>query len=168
MLVIAFIVLVIVIVKTMNPKKTMWQKKTNRSSASEPECSHVHISRVYSVFTQMEAQAQEGSFAVFVFSSSDRPAPNDAVNLQFSVENSHAGFDWLLRTPRNIEDRSRFVQLAESMNYTVDQRQNNGVQSLRVEGNNLPQLCVAIMQELYGLNLDDKVYLYTMGFDWQE
>ncbi len=158
MLVIIFIILVIVIIKIVGVKKTSASGRDFRIS----------VRQVPQVFEQLQEQNQNGSFAVFIFNPKGQPLPEDTVNLQFSIEDSQAGFDWVLLTQRNISDELRFRELAESAGHTVVPREGNGVHSLRVEGDDLPAFCLSLMQELYDLSTRDTIYLLVDGFDWRQ
>jgi len=161
MLTIVFIILAIIIVRTMMPKGFSPFKPAKQKHYTIP------VSRIGKVFDQIKEQVYEGSSAVFIFNTWERPSRNDAVNLQFSVVNSRTGFDWILLTRRNIEDHKRFEQLAKSLGHTVVPQEKNGVYSLRVEDGDLPSLCLNVMQQFYGLNISNTVYLLAEGFRWR-
>ena len=53
--------------------------------------------QVPAAFARLNALAKDETFTVFVFSPGSGPFnPDEAINLQFSFEDGHIGFDWVL------------------------------------------------------------------------
>ncbi len=128
---------------------------------------NVKVSDIEMVFAKLNAAQRDGSFAAFVFTPSPGNSPENAVNLQFSVENGCVGFDWVLLAPANLRDQNRFGEFAKARGYSVSERETNGVKYLRIEqGGSLPRLCEAVTSEMYGLSATSDIDLITEGFSW--
>jgi hypothetical protein len=100
----------------------------------------VEVTDIPEVFSRLQSSNNYPAFAVFIFAPPDRPASADSINIQFSMEDGNPGFDWVLLSPTNIEDRDRFVAFAESKGYDAREMEMNNVRYLRVEGGDLVQL----------------------------
>ena len=89
------------------------------------------------------------------------------MNLQFSIEQSRVGLDWVLLAPSNVRDKERFAQFASARGYRVFEREMNKVKYLRVEdGGSLPDLCKAVIHDLYFISPESQLDLLTDGFAW--
>ena len=118
------------------------------------------------ILAAVSASTRTPTFAVFVFTTPDQPDTKDAVNLQFSLENGRAGFDWVLLAPRNIKDKDSFVGYLHRRDYTFSERKMNGVAYLRIEDGDLVQLCSDVVTRLYGRPRDEPMDMIVEGFDW--
>ncbi len=145
----------------------------------------VSVSDIPLVFNEVSEQKIERSFATFI-----HEVNGSQVNVQFSYENGKAGLDWVMRTPRNKKDKKQFLKLAESMNYTVSEKEMNGVEYLRIENDDklpklvfpdgnggynelprekaIPFLCTRVFRVMYGLSDDDEVYMYFEGVKFEK
>jgi hypothetical protein len=119
------------------------------------------------VLEQVRTSSGDPTFAVFMFSTADRPRSEDALNIQFSVENGKAGFDWVLVAPRNIEDESRFLDFARQRGFEPTRLEMNQVKYLRVEAGDIAKLCSDVIREMYRTPASTKIELITEGFEWR-
>ena len=126
----------------------------------------VSLSDIPEVFARLESSSSYPAFAVFIFAPPDRPASADSVNIQFSMEDRRPGFDWVLLSPTNIEDRARFLEFAESKGYEAQEFEMNNVRYLRIENGDLVQLCSDVISEMYGLQRSEPIALIAEGFSW--
>ena len=118
------------------------------------------------ILAAVSASTRTPTFAAFVFTTPDQPEPKDAVNLQFSLENGRAGFDWVLLAPRNIKDKESFVEYLGRRGYSYSERKMNGVAYLRIEDGDLAQLCSDVVTRLYARPRDEPIDMIVEGFDW--
>jgi hypothetical protein len=127
----------------------------------------ISLGEIPAVFGKVDAAGKDGAFAAFCFRIADETVKNSAVNVQFSVEDGRAGFDWLLICEVNRRDREKFLALAQRMGHTVtEHKSKNGCEYLRTEDGDLAGLCRAVMVELYGLTEIAEVGLVWQGVDW--
>ncbi|HXB02440.1 MAG TPA: hypothetical protein VNV15_06445 [Opitutaceae bacterium] len=121
-----------------------------------------------SVFARLNALGKDETFTVFVFSPGSGPFnPDDALNLQFYVEEGRIGFDWVLLGLPNIRDREKYERLAASLGYKVVPKNKNGVNYLRTEEGDLPRLCEHVLYDLYGKKADSRIGLLILqGMPW--
>lgn len=82
---------------------------------------------------------------------------DDCPNLQFAIENSVLGLEWVLLGPRNIVDRSPVVRFIRKRGHKVETRQTNDVTCLRVETGDIGGLGQRIVEELYRMPSDADV-----------
>ncbi len=141
-----------------------WLVLRPRLAASETV---ITVDQIPRVFGQMAQSHANPTFAAFAFMTPDRPAVQDAINLQFSMEGGRPGFDWVLIAPRNIQDKDRFLAFAASAGYAASAKEMNGVKYLRVEDGDLPQLCMSVVTGMYGLKPSDQIDLIAEGFEWR-
>ena len=118
------------------------------------------------ILAAVSASTRTPTFAAFVFTTPDQQNPKDAVNLQFSLENGRAGFDWVLLAPRNIKDKDSFVEYLRLRGYSYSERKMNGVAYLRIEGGDLAQLCSDVVTRLYARPRDEPMDMIVEGFEW--
>ena len=106
-------------------------------------------------------------YAALIFSAPDRPSDQDALNLQISVENDKAGFDWVLLAPRNIEDQEKFRIFARAHGLEPVARSENGVSYLRVESPNVAKFAASVATEMYHHPASAPLGLVYEGFEWR-
>ena len=127
----------------------------------------VSLGEIPVVFAKVEAAGQDGTFATFCFRFADETVKDPAVNVQFSVDDGRAGFDWVLICEVNRRDREKFLALARKLGHTVtEHKARNGCEFLRAEDGDLAGLCRASIVELYGLAESAEMGLVWQGFDW--
>ena len=73
----------------------------------------IAVADVGEVFRQISAQGVETSFAVFAIPTGEEDK-DDALEIQFSVEDGKTGLDWILMSPANIEEKPKVIQYAAS------------------------------------------------------
>lgn len=129
---------------------------------------HVTVADIPHILAKVSTASRTPAFATLVFTTPDRPSPTDAVNLQFSRENGRVGFDWVLRSTRNIEDKAAFVGFITRRGYSFSERTLHGVTYLRIEDGDLAQLCTDVVIGLYARPRSDPMGLIVEGFKWDE
>ena len=127
----------------------------------------VKMADIPAIFKKLQAVGKDGSFAVFIFMPPGKSSPDEAINVQFSIERGQIGFDWVLLGPANIRDKEKYVQLAGRLGYKVVEREMNNVKYLRAEEGDLPSLCEASIRDLYSIPSDAELGLIPEGFSWQ-
>lgn len=127
----------------------------------------VTVSDIPRVLTALCVARSLPAFAVFMFAKPGSSNADDAVNLQFSLENGKAGFDWVLVAPVNIEDQTRFAAFAQAAGYEPKLAEMNRVQYLRVENGDLAQLCRQVITGMYGLSESEQMDMIVEGFEWR-
>lgn len=113
----------------------------------------------------LSASTQDPAFALFLL------APNgvketEALNLQLSLENRHAGFDWVLLSPTNIRDEQKFTEFARAAGYSPSMKEENNVRYLRVDDGDLAALCRDVITKLYKWPETEPMDLIVQGFEW--
>ena len=134
-------------------------------SRAAPTCI-VRPADISRVFRAVASTKKVATFAILTFSTPDRQTDDDAVSVQFSIEDGRVGLDWVLVGPRNIEDQSRFTLLAVSLGHKPQLKERNKVRYLRVVDGEIPALCAAVVSQLYGLGPTDQMELIVEGIEW--
>jgi hypothetical protein len=107
-------------------------------------------------------------FAVFIFNEAGHTRDEDAINVQFSVEDGRRGFDWVLLGAANVRDGKRYVAFAQSLGYQPTLVESNGVGYWRVEQGDLSSLCEAVITGMYQHPTDEPIEMIVEGFDWTQ
>lgn len=118
------------------------------------------------IFERLKQEGKDASFVVFIFQPAGKADRDDAVNIQFSVENGRAGLDWCLLGSTNVDDKDKFQRFVTAQGYEAELKELNGVKYLRVEQGDLPRLCQKVITELYGLGRDVELDMVVEGFSW--
>jgi hypothetical protein len=126
---------------------------SHRASANE----------IPAVLEQLQRGEGDPRFAVFMFVPADSK-DGEPVNLQYSVEKGVVGFDWVLRSPRNIADRVAITEFAKPLGYVLAEDEKSG--DLRVEGAWVAQLGIRLIRDFYRIDADARLDLMVEGFDW--
>lgn len=108
----------------------------------------IDVADVDEVFRQISAQGVETSFAVLIIQTGGQ---NDAVEIQFSIEDGKVGLDWILMSPANIEDKPKVIQYAKSKGVAWHEKEMNGWLYLRIEQGDLVGFCKSLIEDLYQL-----------------
>lgn len=119
------------------------------------------------LFRAFKKQAAGESYAGVIVSTGVGET-SEAPYIQFSLEQSRIGLDWLLNTRQGIADADRFSSLAKSLGQPVLEREQNGVKYLRVEQGDLLALAEAVLADLYDVKQSDLLRLQTSGIEWSE
>ena len=126
------------------------------------------VGLIPTIVKRLDATGHNDAFVVFIFTRpGEYESDETAVNLQFSIENSRLGLDWVLLGPRNIKDQDTIAQFIRARGHTLTERQTNGVRYLRTVDGDLAALGVQIAQQVYGLRNDMVVDLVAEGFEWK-
>lgn len=131
--------------------------------AGTPVCT---LEQIPDVFERLKQQGKNASFAVFMFQPPGKSKPDDAVNIQFSIEDGHIGLDWCLLGSTNIRDKEKWERFVTENGYTIQTKEQNRVNYLRIEQGDLPRLCQRVITELYGLGRDVELDMVVEGFSW--
>jgi len=126
------------------------------------------VRQVPSVVEQLTTNHKDPAWAhaIFIFfPAGERQSNKTEVNLGYFVENGKVGLEWSRFTRRNVADK--VVAFIEERHQAVLQQENR-IRYFRVEGENIIELGMQILQEFYHLPNNAKIGMYTDGFDWQE
>jgi hypothetical protein len=130
--------------------------------------SAVRVQQISAVVDQLTANAQEQSWAAFTFNPPSQSVTGDsAVNLQYSFEGGRVGLDWVLLAPRNVADKEKVSAFIKQQNHQLLEREVNGVRYLRVEGGDLANLGISMLNQLYGTDRDTEMDLFTGKFEFR-
>jgi hypothetical protein len=134
-------------------------KSANESTAT--------IAQMPAIVERLRSTGKDESFVVFRFAPPGTKLSDDtAVELQFSIEGSRAGLDWVLLAPRNIADETRIADLARSLGFSTRTAEMNKVRYLRVEDGDIAALGMRIAKDLYGADDASEAALIVEDFDW--
>lgn len=138
-------------------------KSTEPDRASMPVCT---LEQIPVVFEQLKQKGHDGSFAIFMFDPPGVSNTDDAINIQFSIENGRIGLDWCLIGAANIRDIEKFEGFIAAHGQRPRMMEVNQVKYLRVEHGDLPLLCQGVIIELYAMRCDVKLDMAVQGFPW--
>lgn len=117
----------------------------------------IAVADVGEVFRQISAQGVETSFAVFAIRTGEEDE-DDAVEIQFSVEDGKTGLDWILMSPANIEEKPKVIQYAASKGVEWQEKEMNDWLYLRIEQGDVAGLCTSLIEDLYQVEQADLKY----------
>ena len=123
----------------------------------------IAVADVGEVFRQISAQGVETSFAVFAIPTGEEDK-DDAVEIQFSVEDGKTGLDWILMSPANIEEKPKVIQYAASKGVEWQEKEMNDWWYLRIEQGDVVGLCTSLIEDLYQV---EQVELKYGGFRYK-
>jgi len=126
----------------------------------------VTVTDIPRIINLLSTSSRAPAFAVLMFNTADRPNAQDALNLQFSMENGRVGLDWVLLGPRNIEDKDALSQYIRRRGYSYSEETQNKVTYLRIEDGDLAQLGDDIITKFYALPRTGQLNLIAEGFAW--
>jgi hypothetical protein len=125
----------------------------------------VTLADVPRIFAAVSAAGGDGAFAAFLFGPDGQaPAPQDALNVQFSTEAGRVGIDWVPFAPLNVESQPRFIDFFKRKDVPLLERERKGVRYFRVEGERLAELMQEFLASEFKVRPDQKMYLLTDGF----
>jgi hypothetical protein len=131
--------------------------------ADSPVCT---VQQIPEVFGRLQQEGKDGSFAVFMFQGPNTSTPNNAINVQFSIEDGHIGLDWCLIGAINIRDEEKVARFIADLGYSARAKEENKVKYLRVDQGDMPQLCQKIITQLYAQPSTRKLDMVVEGFSW--
>ena len=112
---------------------------------------------------------KDPSFAALAFIPTGGKAKDDAINIQFSRDDGRMGVDWFLLAPRNIREKTEFIDFARGRGHQPFEKQApNGSKYVRVEDGDLAALMAAVLRERYAVTPDFFMDLIYEGFDWRK
>ena len=123
------------------------------------------VAQIPEIVEQLRQSGEDGNFVVFIFVPPGAPK-DEAVNLQFSIENGMPGLDWVLIGPRNVADKAKVIELATKLGYVIEECQMNEVRYLRVISIGICDLGMKIIGDLYGIKPNAELEIITEGFKW--
>jgi hypothetical protein len=132
-----------------------------------PPPSRVTVAQIDSVFAALNAAPDGPAFVIISFNTPERPKASDALDLQLFRENSRAGFDWPLSTPRNLEDEKRFLRFAHAAGFVTRLMETNGIRHHRVDEGDVLRLCTRVITEMYERPTETEIELIVEGFEWR-
>lgn len=135
-------------------------------SEAKPAFTECTLAQIPVVFEQLRQKGHDGSFVIFTLQPPATSNPDDAISLQFSIENGRVGFDWCLNGPANIRDKDKLEGFLAAQGQRPLLLEMNQVKYLRVEQGNLPLLCQSVVTELYAVRFNIKLDLAVQGFPW--
>jgi hypothetical protein len=128
------------------------------------------VRQVPSVVEQLTTKHKYPSWAhaIFIFfPAGERHSNKTEVNLGYSVENGKVGLEWSRSTRRNHADKDKVIAFLQERHQTVVE-QDSRIRYFRVEGENIIELGMQLLQEFYHLPDNAEIGMYTVGFDWEE
>lgn len=143
----------------------------DRSKGGAPRLlkqSAVRANQIPELLAAMSRGSASVRYAALMLSTPDHPSDDDAVALQMSFENGKAGFDWVLLSPRNIEDEAKFEEFARARGLDPVARSENDVSYLRVECADVAKFTTSVATEMYHRPVDEPLGLVYEGFSWPQ
>jgi len=90
---------------------------------------------------------------------------HDGLALDYAVEEGRLRFNWCLLSPRNIEDKDRFIAFLDRHGYAHQTiKAPNGCPLIDVQGPDLEGLAHRILAEMY--QVPDGLRMLGEGFPW--
>jgi hypothetical protein len=117
------------------------------------------------VLAQLQASGMEGNRSVLWISPRDASV-GDGINLQYSIDQGVVGLDWVLVGSRNVADKSKIAEMAAALGYQVEERERNHLLHLRVTGQGISELGMAIIRDFYNVSPATEIRMITEGFKW--
>lgn len=128
----------------------------------------ISVNELLPIGYQLATENNEGAHTVFIFEENGDIESENQINIQFSIENKKIGLDWVLKAPRNIKEKDKFVRFVKNKGYEVELKEMNGVSYYRVErGGSLFTLCKAVITELYKVKESSPIGLFAVGISFK-
>lgn len=120
----------------------------------------ITINEIAEVYCDISEQAVETSFAVFII-----PRPNQAsIEVQFSVEESIIGLDWILESESNKGERLKIEKYFASHGFDFKEKEMNNWHYLRIDEGDIVRLCTGLIKDLYDA---EEIMLKYGGFSFR-
>jgi hypothetical protein len=145
---------------------TVVARSVRTAPAAMPNVRLGDVTRVYEL---VAATRKDGAFGVLLFGKNGAPpAAVDALNIQFSIENGHVGFDWVSNGQLNDPEIARVSAFFAQQGATLSSRSMNGVNYLRTERGDLPKLAQDLLRTVFGVTDHQDMQLIAEGFTWTD
>jgi hypothetical protein len=130
--------------------------------------STTRIGQIPALVAYLRRKAVSPSYIIFSTHRPDVDGEDDdqAINLQFAVENGVLGLEWVLVMRRNIEDKRKVMAFIKRRGHEVLERELNGIRYFRVENGDLPKLGNEILSDVYGVQPDTQLGLFSRWITW--
>jgi hypothetical protein len=114
---------------------------------------------------QLRQNGRNSIWIAFLFGTAkiSKATDDQSLALQYSVDHGLVGLEWVLLGPRNIADREFVSDFMRRRGHTVQVREQNGVNFLRVEDGDLGALGQSIAEKLYGATANAELGLLIDG-----
>jgi hypothetical protein len=90
---------------------------------------------------------------------------NDGLALDYAVNNGRFEFNWCLLSPKNIEDKGRFIEFLDKHGYAhTEIKAANGCPLIDVQGSDLEDLANRVLSEMY--HSTGSLRMLGGGFEW--
>lgn len=126
---------------------------------------NIYLDEILEVYHHLRLNGKEGACAIFRPRKA-RKNETDILNIQFSIKQGRIGLDWILQNPINISQQAVFLAAAKSLVYPVKSIEQDGIKTLRVEGEMSPLICRQLLANLYNLYGKKTIKLYLQGIQW--
>ncbi|WP_114521506.1 hypothetical protein [Altererythrobacter sp. ZODW24] len=166
LVIVAMAIIALLVSSTISRSVLVWDRDTVFSNPTFVTEVDVRLDDLPNIVGELSRSSKKGSYAAIAFNTQDQPDDNDAVNLNITIENHKAGFDWVLLGPRNIRDQRKFIAFANSKGVKPVRQVTNGVSYLRVEGIDAAVFATSVVTDMYDLPRDHPLGLYHEGFRW--
>jgi len=117
------------------------------------------------ILAQLQVSAREGNAGVLTIPREGAPE-GEGVRLRFSIELGVVGLDWVPRGPGDAEDRERIAEMAAALGYHVAAVDAEPAGHLRMTGQGIAELGIAIIRDFYGIAPATRIAMVTVGFAW--
>jgi hypothetical protein len=126
----------------------------------------VTINDIDHIYKQLKAKGKNSSCAIFAFFPQVRDKSNH-IEIQYCIENNVVGLDWVFLGEVKERDKDLFIDYIENHNQNIKSLEMNNVKYLRVTGENIPELLVGFLTDIYALKPIHKFELVASQFDVQ-
>ena len=134
----------------------------------DEDAGFIVLSELPGLLSKLYATGNNGSCFVLSVPGTEGRDGHTA-SLQFSMEGSEIGLDWVLLAERNIHDKGEFLKIVSEYDLNMEEETSNGIDYIRVEKSRelLVSIASQILKEMYGITDSTEMPLAITDFLWR-